>query len=134
MNIQRATQWGSWLASYLAAREKTNPFLLAAKFGWRVVIENEDEASALRPAPMAEWDGRCRTIRLFIATLRRHFGVSALVLRRACAHELFHGLAATNYRLLHLPAAIIPKLNAREEEIAALAFSEALFNLHQEDK
>jgi hypothetical protein len=83
---------------------------------------------------MAEWDGSRRTIRLFVATLRRHLGNSALVLRRACAHELFHGLVAANYRLLQLPTTLIPKLNVREEEIAALAFSEALLNSHSEDK
>jgi hypothetical protein len=51
-------------------------------------------------------------------------------LQRACAHELFHGLAALDY--LPLPTVDLrPRfagLNHREEEIAAQAFSQALLN------
>jgi hypothetical protein len=66
--------------------------------------------------------------------LRRHLGNSAIVLHHACAHELFHGLVAANYRLLPLPATRIPHLNAREEEIAARAFSEALLNSQMKER
>lgn len=125
-----AVNWGKWLADYFSARRINNPFLLAANFGWRVVIEND---GALMPARYAEWDGRERRIRLFLPMLRR-LNNSARGLHRACAHELFHGLAAVDYRLLNLPLKKIPRLNHREEEIAAHAFSETLLNFHCEEE
>jgi hypothetical protein len=128
MNANRAVEWGNSLAGYLIAQKEDNPFLLAAKFGWQVVIENEDDASVFMPTRLAEWDGRRRLIRLFVASLRRHLGNSVNVLSRACAHELFHGLVAAQYRVLSLPEMSIPSLNYREEEIAAQAFSAALLN------
>jgi hypothetical protein len=134
MNTNRAMEWGKWLAAFLLSRKEGNPFLLAAKFGWQIIFENEDDSSVLMPAYLAEWDGSRRSIRLFVANLRRYLGNSATVLHRACAHELFHGLAAVDYRalrsagLLSAPALLIPKLNYREEEIAARVFSEALLN------
>jgi len=133
-NTSLAVEWGKWLANYFFMHGQNNPFLLTIKFGWRVVLEHDDEASALMPARLAEWDGSRRMIRLFIPGLHRHLGNSTQVLSRACAHELFHGLAAVNYRVLRLqeflrlPAIAIPKLNFREEEIAAQVFSEAWLN------
>jgi hypothetical protein len=127
MNQDRASQWGLWLARHLRAQGESNPFLLAAKLGWQVVLENnEEKACLLLPTPMAEWDGRRRMIRLFAPTLHRYLGDAPRVLRRACAHELFHGLVALNYPNLKLPAVKIPALSHREEELAAHAFSEAL--------
>ncbi len=123
-----ASEWGKWLAAHLRGRGETNPFLLAAKFGWRVIMEH-DEASC-QPAPLriAEWDGSRGMIRIFVPILRRYLGDSELALRRACAHELFHGLAARRYRALQIPAAMIPALNDRDEETAAQVFSEALLS------
>jgi len=134
MNATLAVNWGKWLADYFSSQRKTNPFLLAAKFGWRVVMENEGNDGALLPARFAEWDGGERRIRLFIPILRRHRGNSNRVLYRACAHELFHGLVAVNYRGLGLSPKSIPSLNYREEEIAAQVFSEALFNSQLEEE
>jgi hypothetical protein len=134
MNSTLAVKWGKWLADYFSAQRKNNPFLLAAKFGWRVVMENDGNDGALLPARFAEWDGRERRIRLFVPILRRHLGNSKRVLYRACAHELFHGLVAVNYRGLGLSPKSIPRLNAREEELAAQVFSAALFNSQLEEK
>jgi hypothetical protein len=135
MRTNRAAEWGREAANYFLAQRTTNPFLLAAKFGWRVVLEN-DEASDGGPPRFAEWDGSRRLIRLFIPTLRRHFEISTMSLQRACAHELFHGLAAFDY--LPLPAAgLQPRfagLNDREEEIAAQAFSQALLTPSLEEE
>jgi len=128
MDIPRAATWGKWLANFLSTRATPNPFLLAIHFGWRVTLENDDDASPGMPIRLAEWDGSRRLIRLFIPILQRHFGNSKNVLHSACAHELFHGLVAVNYHVLHLPQAFIPKLNYHEEEIAAQVFSEALIN------
>jgi len=130
MNSTLAANWGKWLADYFSSQRINNPFLLAANFGWRVTIENDD---ALMPARFAEWDGRERRISLFLRTLRR-LGNSASVLHRACAHELFHGLAAVHYRMLNLPPEKIPRLTNREEEIAAQVFSEALLNSYREEE
>ncbi len=132
MNSTLAVNWGKWLAEYFFSRRINNPFLLAAKFGWRVVMENDDDA--FFPARFAEWDGRGRRIRLFIPTLRRHLGNSNRVLYCACAHELFHGLVAVQYRVLNLPKEKIFYLNNREEEIAAQVFSEALFMSQLEEE
>ncbi|MDZ7364112.1 MAG: hypothetical protein ONB46_25865 [candidate division KSB1 bacterium] len=123
MKTNRAAEWGREMADHFLTQRVTNPFLLAMKFGWRVVLEN-DETSDGSPPRLAEWDGSRRLIRLFIPTLRRHFGISTPALQRACAHELFHGLAAIDY----LPTAGLPspRLNHHEEEIAAQAFSLAL--------
>jgi hypothetical protein len=127
MSKDRASQWGRWLAQYLRAQGESNPFLLAAQFGWRVILENnEEKICPLAPTPMAEWDGSRRTIRLFLPTLYRYLGHAPEVLPRACAHELFHGLAAFDYLDLNLHAVKIPALSYREEEMAAHAFSEAL--------
>ena len=131
MNSTLAVNWAKWLAEYFSSRRINNPFLLAAKFGWRVVMENND---AFFPARFAEWDGGAHRIRLFIPTLRRHLGNSNRVLYCACAHELFHGLVAVQYRVLNLPKEKFPRLNNREEEIAAHAFSEALLNFHCEEE
>lgn len=125
-----AANWGKWLAEYFSGRRINNPFLLAANFGWRVVLESD---GALMPARYAEWDGRERRIRLFLPRLRR-FTNPAQALHYACAHELFHGLVAGDYRGLNLPLKKIPRLNNREEEIAAHAFSAALLNFHCEEK
>lgn len=133
MNSTLAANWGKWLAEHFSALGINNPFLLAAKFGWRVVIE-ENGAAALSPACFAEWDGDERRIRLFLPILRRHFGNSNRVLHRACAHELFHGLVAVNYRVLNLSQEKIPGLNQREEEIAAQVFSATLFNSQSEEE
>lgn len=133
MSQDRALQWGRWLAQYLRAQGEANPFLLAAKFGWQVVLENnEEKLCPLAPTPMAEWDGSRRMIRLFMPTLRRYLGDAPGVLQRACAHELLHGLAAHNYSDLKLHAVQIPALNYREEEMAAHAFSEALSCFEEE--
>jgi len=127
METNRAAEWGREVANYFSAHRVTNPFLLAMIFGWRVVLEN-DETSGGWPPRFAEWDGSRRLIRLFIPTLRRHFEISTMSLQRACAHELFHGLAAFDY--LPLPTSDLepPRLNDRDEEIAAQAFSQALLN------
>jgi hypothetical protein len=122
-----ASEWGKRLAAHLRARGENNPFLLAAQFGWRVILEQEEETCPGAPLRIAEWDGSCRVIRVFMPVLRRSLGDSALALHRACAHELFHGLAARGYRALQLPAAKLPSLNYRDEEIAAQIFSDALF-------
>jgi hypothetical protein len=66
MNQDRASQWGRWLAQHLCAQGESNPFLLAAKFGWQVVLENENATCHFAPAPLAEWDGSRRMIRLFV--------------------------------------------------------------------
>ena len=127
MSQDRAWQWGRWLAQYLRAQGENNPFLLAAKLGWQVVFEtNEEKTCPLAPTPMAEWDGRRRTIRLYLPTLRRYLGEAPEVLSRACAHELFHGLAALNYPGMKLHTVKVPALSYREEEMAAHAFSETL--------
>jgi hypothetical protein len=131
-NPKIAVKWGQWLAAHLRDRGETNPFLLAAQFGWRVILEHEEEACLPAPLRLAEWDGSRRMIRIFVPILRRHLGDSESALHRACAHELFHGLAAHRYRALQIPAqkplraAMIPGLNDRDEETAAQAFSEAL--------
>jgi len=132
MNSTLAANWGKRLAEYFSAQRNNNPFLLAAKFGWRVVMEND--ADACFPARFAEWDGGARRIRLFIPTLRRHLGNSNRVLYCAGAHELFHGLVAVRYRVLNLPKEEIPRLNNREEELAAQVFSAALFHSQLEEK
>jgi hypothetical protein len=121
-----ASEWGRQLAAHLRGRGESNPFLLAARLGWRVVLEHEEEARSLMPLRLAEWDGSRRTIRIFVPILRRYLGDSAPALHRACAHELFHGLAACKYRVLQLPAVLIPALSYRDEETAAQAFSQAL--------
>ena len=120
-----ASEWGRRLAAHLRARGESNPFLLAARLGLRVVLEYEDEAYSLTPLRIAEWDGSRRTIRIFVPIMRRYLGDSAPALHRACAHELFHGLAACKYRVLQLPAVLIPALSYRDEETAAQAFSQA---------
>jgi hypothetical protein len=125
---EAAAEWGRQLAAHLRARGESNPFLLAARFGLRVILEHEEEACSLGPLRFAEWDGSRRAIRIFLPILRRYAGDSPLggALHRACAHELFHGLAACQYRVLQLPAALIPALSFRDEETAAQAFSQAL--------
>lgn len=123
---EAASEWGKRLAAHLRAGGESNPFLLAARFGLRVILEHEAEACPLLPLRMAEWDGSRRTIRIFVPILRRYIGDSAPALHRACAHELFHGLAACQYRVLQLPARLIPALSYRDEETAAQAFSQAL--------
>jgi hypothetical protein len=122
----RATEWGRGLATYLRGQGESNPFLLAVKWGWRVVLENAEQTSPLLPARLAEWDGSRRMIRLFVPTLRCFLGDSTTVLWRACAHELFHGLVALNYQSLQLTAADFPPLSYSEEEAAAQVFSEVL--------
>jgi hypothetical protein len=124
--LEVASEWGRQLAAHLRACGESNPFLLAARMGLRVILEREEEACALTPLRLAEWDGRGRTIRIFLPILRRYVGDSATALHRACAHELFHGLAACKYRVLQLPARLIPPLSYRDEETAAQAFSQAL--------
>jgi len=131
MHSTLAANWGKWLAGYFSSQRINNPFLLAAKFGWRVVMEHDD---AGLPGRFAEWDGGARRIRLFIPALRRHLGNSNRVFNCACAHELFHGLVAVRYRVLNLPKEKIPRLNKREEEIAAQVFSEALVNSQIEEE
>jgi hypothetical protein len=121
-----ASEWGRQLAAHLRGRGESNPFLLAARFGLRVILEHEEEACPLAPLRLAEWDGSRCAIRIFLPILRHYLGDSALALHRACAHELFHGLAACKYRVLQLPAALIPALSYRGEEAAAQAFSQAL--------
>ncbi len=121
-----ASEWGRRLAAHLRGRGESNPFLLAARLGLRVILEHEDEACSLTPLRIAEWDGSRRMIRIFVPILRRYVGDSAPALHRACAHELFHGLAACRYRVLQLPAVLIPALSYRDEETAAQAFSQAL--------
>lgn len=121
-----ASEWGRLLAAHLRGRGESNPFLLAARLGWRVILEHEAEACLLVPLRIAEWDGSRRTIRIFVPLLRRSVGDSVPALHRACAHELFHGLAACKYRILQLPAVSIPALSYRDEETAAQAFSQAL--------
>lgn len=120
-----ASEWGRRLAAHLRGSGESNPFLLAARLGWRVILEHEDEACSSTPLRIAEWDGSGRTIRIFVPILRRYLGDSAPALHRACAHELFHGLAACKYRVLQLPAVPIPALSYHDEEIAAQAFSQA---------
>jgi len=134
MNTARAGKWGRSLAAYLIKQGKPNPFALALQLGWRVVLENEEERQPGIPPRLAEWDGRQRTIRLFLPMLQRYLGVSSLTLQRACAHELFHGLASVNYRLLPFHDFAIPKLNDREEEMAARAFSDALLQVQAEEE
>ncbi len=124
-SIGTASEWGRRLAAHWRGRGESNPFLLAARLGWRVILEHEEACRSL-PLRMAEWDGSGRTIRIFVPILRRYLGDSAPALYRACAHELFHGLAACQYRVLQLPAALIPALSYRDEETAAQAFSQAL--------
>ncbi|MGH7596465.1 MAG: hypothetical protein ACREOI_08935 [bacterium] len=126
ITCERASQWGQWLALHFLARGESNPFLLAARLGLRVILEHEEDACLLTPLRIAEWDGSRRTIRIFLPILRRYVGDSAPALHRACAHELFHGLAACKYRVLPLPAVSIPALSYRDEETAAQAFSQAL--------
>ncbi len=133
MNSALAVNWGKWLAAYFSSQGKNNPFLLATKFGWRVVLENAEAPGAFIPARYAEWDGRERRISLFLCMLRRLTN-SANVLHRACAHEVFHGLAAVDYRMLQLPPESIPRLNHCEEEIAAQVFSETLINSYREEE
>lgn len=124
--LEAASEWGRRLAAHWRARGESNPFLLAARLGLRVVLELEEAACPLTPLQIAEWDGSRRTIRIFLPILRRYLGDSAPALHRACAHELFHGLAAGQYRVLQLPATLIPTLSYRDEETAAQAFSQAL--------
>jgi hypothetical protein len=126
INPDLASVWGRRLAAHLRARGEINPFLLAVQLGWRVILEYEEETCPPVLLRIAEWDGRRRMIRIFVPILRRYLGDSPLALHRACAHELFHGLAARQYRALQLPAMVIPSLNYHEEETAAQAFSEAL--------
>lgn len=133
MNSALAVNWGKWLAVYFSSQGKNNPFLLAAKFGWRVVLENADVCGAFMPARYAEWDGGERRISLYLCMLRR-LSNSARALHHACAHEVFHGLAAVKYRMLQLPAEKIPRLNHCEEEIAAQAFSAVLINSYREEE
>jgi hypothetical protein len=123
-----ASKWGRRLAAYLHGRGESNPFLLAARFGLRVILEHEEDACPPAPLRFAEWDGSHRTIHIFVPVLRRYLGDSPVceALHRACAHELFHGLAACQYRVLQLPTAFIPALSYRDEENAAQAFSQAL--------
>jgi hypothetical protein len=128
---EAASEWGQWLAAYLRSRGESNPFLLVARLGWRVIFVYAEEACSLTPLRLAEWDGSRRTIRLFVPILRRYVGDSAATLHRACAHELFHGLAACKYRVLQLPAVLIPALSYRDEEIAAQAFSDAILQIEE---
>lgn len=126
MNPDHATDWATRLAALLRSQGKTNPFLLAAQWGWRVILETEEESVIPTPVRLAEWDGKHRTIRIFAPTLCYCVGDSESALYRACAHELFHGLAASSYRSLPLTAGDIPPLNCTEEETAAQVFAEAL--------
>lgn len=134
MTFDKATQWGRWLAHHLSMQETNNPFLLAIKFGWRVILENRPDENLFMPIRFAEWDGSHGVIRLFLPILHHHFGNSRGVLYRACAHELFHGLAAVNYRVLGMPAISIPRLNCCEEEIAAQVFSATLLHSQPEEE
>ena len=129
MTHTHAREWGLRLAAYFHSQRKTNPFLLAAQYGWRVVLETEEEHEVFAPACLAAWDGSQRTIRIFTAVLYRHEGESASALYRACAHELFHGLAASDYRRLPPAFRISPRLNFDEEETAARVFAEKLLRL-----
>lgn len=121
-----ATQWARWLADYFRASGESNPFLLAAKLGWRIRVEMEEHNDIFVPARLAEWDGRKRTIRIFTAALYRHEGECESALHRACAHELFHGLAASDYHGLPPTLEIPSRLNCDEEETAAKVFAETL--------
>ena len=134
MNTASAEKWGRSLAAFLVKHGKQNPFVLALQLGWRVVLENAEERCPGVPPRLAEWDGRQRTIRLFLPMLQRYLGASSLTLQRACAHELFHGLASSHYRLLPFHDFAIPKLNHHEEEMAAHAFSEALLQIQAEEE
>lgn len=134
INTERAINWGRWLAHHLSRQGTNNPFLLAIKFGWRVILENDTGAGPLMPIRLAEWDGSRRLISLFIPVLQRYIGNANSVLYRACAHELFHGLAAVNYRGLRLPVMNIPRFNCREEEIAAQVFSATLLHSQPEEE
>jgi hypothetical protein len=128
MNSNLAMCWGRWLASYFRARGESNPFFLAAQWGWRMILETEAHHEVFAPERLAEWDGSRRTIRLFLPALHRFIGNSVTTLHHACAHELFHGLAALDYRPLPLAVGDFPILNHEEEEMAARVFAEALLS------
>jgi hypothetical protein len=126
-----AIEWGLRLAAYFHSQRKINPFLLAAQYGWRVIFETEEKTDLFVPACLAEWDGSQRTIRIFPAALYRLESESESALYRACAHELFHGLAASNYRRLPPALRISPRLNFAEEEMAAGVFADTLLRLSE---
>lgn len=125
MNFTYAAEWAGKVANALRAQGKINPFFLAVNWGWRVIMIEEDDNPFLLPC-LAEWDGGPRAIYIFVSTLRRCEGESEEILHRACAHELFHGLVALHYRPLNFVATDYPRLNFKEEEIAAQVFSETL--------
>ncbi len=89
---------------------------------WHLMIETEDHP--LFPMPrFAVWEGDTKTIRLFRAPLQRGFPNQPQALALACAHEMFHGLAANSYQKVLPSYRAIPQLSRDEEESAAQAFA-----------
>ena len=117
-------KWGRYVAARVYERHGSDLLRILAAWQWHLIISEEDSSGFPLPR-FAVWDGDTNTIRLFRGPLNRAFSMQPQALALACAHEMFHGLAAHAYQKL-LPSNLTPPLLSRaEEEIAAEAFARA---------
>ena len=116
-----AAAWGEHVALCLSQEFGDDLNAVLRALGIRLAVAWQDQPEFPLPR-LAVWQGDTRTIRLFQQPLLRQFPDWNSAARHACAHELFHALAATRYRSLPL-AVSPPVLSHRAEEIAAAAFA-----------
>ncbi len=116
-----ASAWGKRLAQCFSKKFGNDLGAALQALAIRLVIAPHDQAGfpLLR---LAVWEGDTRTIRLFRKPLVEKIPDWNLAARRACAHELFHALAAENYH--SMPLSLSPPVLSRQtEETAAEAFA-----------